>query len=281
MVRSMMAKKILPISYWGDAFFTATYVLNWVPLKTVASTPYKLWNNQKPDLINLWPWRSTTYIHNLSHKYGKLGHKGRKCIFIRYTEHFKGYVFISDHEDGTITELESLNATFFEDNFPCISEIDKDLHLYEMMDPNIRSTPKQQLMFEPNGSELVPRASIVKYSMLRKSSWQIILQRWFEIEGEVHIVTQYDDVEPKSVQEALTCLIKNEWRRTMEEELELMQKNQVQDLVDLPSDWKAIWNKWVLKIKWKTDGFIENYKARLVAKGYTQQEGMDYEETFL
>ena len=67
----------------------------------------------------------------------------------------------------------------------------------------------------------------------------------------------------------------------MEEELELMQKNQVQDLVDLPSDWKAIWNKWVLKIKWKTDGFIENYKARLVAKGYTQQEGMDYEETFL
>ena len=35
-----------------------------------------------------------------------------------------------------------------------------------------------------------------------------------------------------------------------------------------------------LKIKWKADGSIENYKARLVAKGYTQQEGIDYEETF-
>ena len=83
-----------------------------------------------------------TYIHNLSYKYGKLGLKGRKCIFIRYSEHSKGYVFIDEHEDGTVTKLESWDVIFVEDDFPCTSEIERDLHLYEMMDPNIRSTPE-------------------------------------------------------------------------------------------------------------------------------------------
>ena len=55
MVSSMMAQENLSISYWEDALLIATYVLNRVPSKTVASTPYKLWNNQKFDLSNLQP----------------------------------------------------------------------------------------------------------------------------------------------------------------------------------------------------------------------------------
>eukprot|EP00257_Ricinus_communis_P021104 XP_015580507.1 uncharacterized protein LOC107262007 [Ricinus communis] len=40
----------------------------------------------------------------------------------------------------------------------------------------------------------------------------------------------------------------------------------------------AIGSRWVYKIKTKFDGSIERYKARLV--GYSQEYGMDYEETF-
>ena len=79
------------------------------------------------------------YVHNPSHKYGKLSPKGRKCVFIRYNEHFKGYVFIGKHVDGTVIKLKSRDVTFLEDDFPYMSEIDRDLHLYEMMDPDIRS----------------------------------------------------------------------------------------------------------------------------------------------
>ena len=58
--------------------------------------------------------------------------------------------------------------------------------------------------------------------------------------------------------------------KTMEDELDSMLKSQVQNLVDLSLDQKAIRNKYILKIKQKVDGSIENYKNLLVAKDYTQ-----------
>ena len=59
-----------------------------------------------------------------------------------------------------------------------------------------------------------------------------------------------------------------------------MKINQVWELVDPPKICKPIRNEWILNIKRKVDGTIERHKASLVAKEYTQQEGIDYEETF-
>ena len=66
----------------------------------------------------------------------------------------------------------------------------------------------------------------------------------------------------------------------MNSELHVLQQNNTWTLITLPVGKKPIGYKWVYKIKYMFDGFMEWYKARLVAKGYTQIEGMDYSEMF-
>ena len=91
---------------------TAAYKLNWVRLKSVSSTSYELSTGKEPDLSHLRPWGYVAYVHNSIHKSGKLGAKSKNCIFIRYSEHSKGYVFIGEHVSGTVIELESRMSIF-------------------------------------------------------------------------------------------------------------------------------------------------------------------------
>ena len=44
-------------------------------------------------------------------------------------------MFIGEHTDGGITEIESRDMTFLENDFPTIGEIDHDYTLYEMEEP--------------------------------------------------------------------------------------------------------------------------------------------------
>ena len=66
----------------------------------------------------------------------------------------------------------------------------------------------------------------------------------------------------------------------MEEELSMIDKNNTWNLVDPPKGKDIIGLKWVYKTKYNEDGSIQKHKARLVAKGYSQQPGVDFNETF-
>uniref|UniRef100_A0A2N9HQ47 Integrase catalytic domain-containing protein n=1 Tax=Fagus sylvatica TaxID=28930 RepID=A0A2N9HQ47_FAGSY len=259
MVRSMMAQANLPISFWGDALLTAAYILNRVPSQSVSSTPYELWKGEKPNLEHLRPWGSAGFVHSTAHKYGKLGPRARKHIFIRYSDSSKGYVI-----DLDLYELEEDEGTL-----PSSSEGG--------------GLVPRPVIAEDSGSDLQPSGSITldQDSQARRvSSRGHIPRRHFEIEGNVLLCDAKDVDEPASFSEALHSPDRDEWMTAMQEEMSSMDKNNVWELVDLPPGRKTIGNKWVLKVKRKADGSIDRYKARLVAKGYTQREGIDYEDTF-
>jgi hypothetical protein len=70
------------------------------------------------------------------------------------------------------------------------------------------------------------------------------------------------------------------WLNAMKEEMKSMAKNQVWDLVNLPKEAVVVGCKWVYKTKKDASDNVEQYKARLVVKGFTQNEDIDYHETF-
>ena len=83
--------------------------------------------------------------------------------------------------------------------------------------------------------------------------------------------------EPKKVEEAL---LDPDWILAMQEELNQFERNQVWKLVPKPKNKSPIDTKWVFRNKMDENGIVIRNKARLVAKGYSQQEGIDFDETF-
>lgn len=73
---------------------------------------------------------------------------------------------------------------------------------------------------------------------------------------------------------------KTEWEAAMTEEYSSLMKNHTWDLIPLPKGRKLVRWKWVYKSKYVVDGSFDKHKARLVAKGFSQDEGIDYSETF-
>ncbi|KAK1437640.1 hypothetical protein QVD17_03434 [Tagetes erecta] len=71
-----------------------------------------------------------------------------------------------------------------------------------------------------------------------------------------------------------------EWQDAMVAEMQAIERNQTWQLVHLPPGKNLVGVKWLFKTKPGVDGQGVRHKARLVAKGYSQQHGIDYQETF-
>uniref|UniRef100_A0A2N9FCH3 Retroviral polymerase SH3-like domain-containing protein n=1 Tax=Fagus sylvatica TaxID=28930 RepID=A0A2N9FCH3_FAGSY len=237
MVRSIMAQAKLPISFWGNALLTTAYILNRMHSQLVSFTPYELWKGEKPNLEYLCPWGSSGFVHNTTHKYGKLGPKARKHIFIRYFDSSKGYVMYGEHPNGVMIEIESRDIHFIKTDFPTIGDANRDLDLYELEEDEgtLPSSSEDGGLVpcpitEDNGSGLQPSGSITldqDPQARRVISRGHIPRRHFEIEGNVLLCNAKDVDEPASFSEALHSPNKDEWMTSMKEQISSMGKNNI------------------------------------------------------
>ena len=85
--------------------------------------------------------------------------------------------------------------------------------------------------------------------------------------------------DPVTYEQAMRTQEAHFWQQAMNKEITCLTEKGTWILVDLPPGRKTIKNRWVYVTKLDTPG-KDPYRARLVAKGFTQEAGIDYEETF-
>nr|GFA36696.1 copia protein [Tanacetum cinerariifolium] len=83
-----------------------------------------------------------------------------------------------------------------------------------------------------------------------------------------------------ALDKALYGLKQAPWACSIQEELDQFARLKVWRLVPRPDGKSVIKTKWIFKNKKDESSLVIRNKARLVAVGYSQQEGIDYDETF-
>ena len=112
MVRSMISRTDLPISFWGYALETVAFLLNIIPSKEDEKTPYELWIGKHPGLSFLKIWGCEAYVKRQASD--KLASKSDKCLFVRYPKETKGYYFYIPSENKVFV---ARNEVFLEREF--------------------------------------------------------------------------------------------------------------------------------------------------------------------
>ncbi|GJT49952.1 retrovirus-related pol polyprotein from transposon TNT 1-94 [Tanacetum coccineum] len=125
MVTAMLISSGMSQDMWGEAILTATYLLNKIPRKEKEETPYELWMGRKPIIINNLRVWVVSQVAVTPSQAQKIGTKSVIVYSIDMLETALLCFIVHESKNPDIqknTIMESRNASFFENIFPCLSK---------------------------------------------------------------------------------------------------------------------------------------------------------------
>ena len=122
MLRSMMSLSTSPLSFWGYALETTTYILNMMSSKSVPKTLMEMWTGRKVILSHIRIWGCPAYV--LKQSFDKLDAKLELCWFVGYPKGTRGYYFYSK---SNMKVFVSTNAKFMEEEY-ILNHIIRDMN---------------------------------------------------------------------------------------------------------------------------------------------------------
>nr|GEV17079.1 putative RNA-directed DNA polymerase [Tanacetum cinerariifolium] len=257
-------------------------------------TPQEAWSGLKPTVEHFRVWGSLAHVHIPKEKRTKLANRSFVCVLTGVSEESKAYrlinpetmrvviskdvIFEEDkswnwiHRTEVLNEDEEIswgNYDFIDEDYVLIDEDGVEIH--DMPEPNSQindSGPSSTLVREGR-----PRR---RPNYLQDYVTGEDLYSSDEEENEVNVMDAIES-DPVRYEDAIK---EAKWKMAMDNEIEMIEKNDTWRLVDLPNNSKCIGVKWVFKTKLNEKGEVEKYKARLVARGYGQEFGIDYMEVY-
>ncbi|KAI5344202.1 hypothetical protein L3X38_012079 [Prunus dulcis] len=209
----------------------------------------------------------------------KLDLVNKRCIFLGYDSCEKGYR-LYNIETGKV--IVSRDVIFSENkcwDWNAKKETSVNIQLTEIreeeqgaegssyeFEEQLEVNEMPSLNTETSDLERVTRSQDVDHTPLKYKSI-----------AEIYEKCNMCIIKPESFEEAAKD---DSWKKAMEDEITMIEKNNTWELVDRPFDKPIIGVKWVYKTKLNLDGSVQKNKARLVAKGYSQKPGIDFNETF-
>ncbi|GLT45830.1 hypothetical protein SLA2020_196340 [Shorea laevis] len=260
MARCMLHEKKLPKNFWAEAVYTAVYLLNGLPTKAMQrKTPIEASHGVKPSTHHLKIFGSICYTHVPDAKRTKLDVKAETGILVGYSTKSKGY---------GVYNLQSEKISVHRD-----VQVNEDSYWDWDKRVVVKNGNMASVKDDAKASKEEISASNVADIDAHHDSPVMKTKSLSEIYEKCNLAV----LEPNTYAEASKHDI---WRHAMQEEIQMIKKNDTWELTSLPPEKNAIGVKWVFRTKMNPNGSIYKHKARLVAKGYAQQAGIDYGDTF-
>ncbi len=306
-IRSMLYTANLSSSFWGEALQTAVFLRNRLSSRSINNkSPYEIWNKHLPDVSMFKVFGCICFY--LIEQRSKLEEKGKRAIFLGYSEEAKAYRLF-DTEKGSF--IISKDVKFLENKF--IKELDlidteshssPDLKLIEEDEAYARKLQilednKLQILSDEESekedgndenyaskendkkTESMIKRIRPKRNAKKPEKYRFpLLNISNDIQKENYQESFLDFSEPSSFNEAIHRADSHLWKKAMQEEMSSIIKANTYDLTALPPERFPVSCKWIFKIKRDENGKIIRYKARLVARGFDQEKGVDYQEVF-
>ncbi|CAB4298917.1 unnamed protein product [Prunus armeniaca] len=291
MAKSMLHEKGVPYEFWAEAVNTAVYLLNRCPTKALNKiTPFEAYTGRKPGIAHLKIFGSPCHVlipSALRHKFEENSHK---CIFVGYGLCEKGYRLFDPNTRKIIlsrdvqfdenglwkwenTNEEEMVVPLPTENQSCEPSQSLDTSLQMNEEVTLRAEPSQSLDTQ---TQIVEDTTLQDEGIGESSHFFDHTPKKWRSVSEIMAKCNVCIVEPENYEDAAQD---ESWRKAMEVELEMIEKNDTWELVERPFAKPVIGVKWVYKTKLNLDGTVQKNKARLVAKGYSQKP--DVKSAFL